>query len=84
VADSSSEGLQGTEQYETLIGETKASRTITESFKNDGSQWATEPNVGRVADGVPNRVDRLKGLGNAIVPQVIHQIGLAIAKEEGL
>jgi DNA (cytosine-5)-methyltransferase 1 len=31
--------------------------------------WRTEPNVGRVADGVPDRVDRLRGLGNAIVPQ---------------
>ncbi len=32
--------------------------------------WAVEPNVGRVAHGIPKRVDRLKGLGNAIVPQV--------------
>ena len=32
--------------------------------------WDFEPNVGRVAHGIPNRVDRLKGLGNAIVPQV--------------
>ena len=32
--------------------------------------WTTEPSVGRVANGIPNRVDRLKGLGNAIVPQV--------------
>jgi len=38
------------------------------------SWWATEPNVGRVAHGVPNRVDRLRGLGNAIVPQVAYQI----------
>ena len=30
--------------------------------------WATEPNVGRVANGVSNRVHRLKGLGNAQVP----------------
>ena len=36
--------------------------------------WATEPDVGRVAYGVSNRVDRLKGLGNAIVPQVAFQI----------
>jgi len=33
-------------------------------------QWVPEPNVDRVADGVPDRVDRLRGLGNAVVPQV--------------
>ena len=32
--------------------------------------WSTEPDVGRLAHGIPNRVDRLKGLGNAIVPQI--------------
>jgi DNA (cytosine-5)-methyltransferase 1 len=35
-----------------------------------GEYWAVEPFVGRVANGIPNRVDRLKCLGNAIVPQV--------------
>ena len=38
------------------------------------SYWETEPAVGRVVDGIPNRVDRLKGLGNAIVPQVAYEI----------
>lgn len=33
-------------------------------------QWETEPNVGRVAHWVPNRMDRLRGLGNAVVPQI--------------
>jgi DNA (cytosine-5)-methyltransferase 1 len=37
--------------------------------------WADEPRVGRMADGVPNRVDRLKGLGNAVVPQMAELIG---------
>jgi DNA (cytosine-5)-methyltransferase 1 len=41
----------------------------------NSSQWAIEPNVGRVANGIPNRVDRLKGLGNAVVPQVAEWIG---------
>ncbi len=37
--------------------------------------WAIEPDVGRVAHGVPSRVDRLRGLGNAVVPQVAELIG---------
>jgi DNA (cytosine-5)-methyltransferase 1 len=32
--------------------------------------WDVEPAVGRVAHGVPSRVDRLRCLGNAVVPQV--------------
>ena len=41
-------------------------------------QWETEPAVGRVAYGVPTRVDRLRCLGNAVVPQVAEVIGRAI------
>ena len=33
--------------------------------------WAIEPALGRVANGVPHRVDRLKCLGNAVVPQCV-------------
>ena len=40
-----------------------------------GSWWAVEPDVGRVANGVPRRVDRLRCLGNAVVPQVAEFIG---------
>ena len=36
--------------------------------------WVCEPAVDRVADGIPARVDRLKCLGNAIVPQVAHYV----------
>jgi len=46
------------------------------------SRWEPEPRVGRVADGVPNRVDRLKALGNAVVPQIVEQIGRAIIEAE--
>jgi DNA (cytosine-5)-methyltransferase 1 len=45
------------------------------------SQWATEPDVGRVAHGIPARVDRLRGLGNAVVPQVAEWIGLRIVQQ---
>jgi len=47
-------------------------------------EWPAEPRVGRVANGIPNRVDRIKGLGNAVVPQLIQAIGelvLAADKE---
>jgi DNA (cytosine-5)-methyltransferase 1 len=40
-----------------------------------GGWWRTEPDVGRVAHGVPARVDRLRALGNAVVPQVVEVIG---------
>lgn len=44
----------------------------------NGGWWSAEPNVGRVADGVPKRVDRLRCLGNAVVPQIPELIGRAI------
>jgi DNA (cytosine-5)-methyltransferase 1 len=34
--------------------------------------------VGRVAHGVPGRVDRLKQLGNSVVPQIPEMLGNAI------
>ena len=44
--------------------------------------WDVEPSVGRVAHGIPRRVDRLRGLGNAIVPQIAQRIGETIRKIE--
>ena len=49
-----------------------------------GGEWPAESNVCRVVDGIPNRVDRIKSLGNAVVPQLIQAIGelvLAADKE---
>ena len=40
--------------------------------------WADQPDVARVAYGVPGRVDRIKGLGNSVVPLIVERIGRAI------
>ena len=48
-----------------------------------GGPWSIEPGVGRVAYGVSNRMDRLRGLGNAVVPQVSAVIGRVIVELDG-
>jgi DNA (cytosine-5)-methyltransferase 1 len=40
--------------------------------------WKVEPPVGRVVDGLPNRVPQLRALGNSIIPQIAQEIGNAI------
>jgi DNA (cytosine-5)-methyltransferase 1 len=84
VAYTSSEGLQGRTINPTINkGRAKKSQLGNEGSRvyTDEGVWFAEPNVGRVAHGIPKRVDRLKGLGNAIVPQLAMQIGLAIKAE---
>ena len=49
---------------------------------HNGGKWRTEPGVGRVVNGLPHRVDRLKCLGNAVVPQQFYPIFQAIADVE--
>ena len=82
VADSDDEGSQGgihrgeNSERQSFDGHSGRSRSTHRQPEQDF--WAVEPDVGRVAHGIPRRVDRLKGLGNAIVPQISMQIGLAI------
>ncbi len=45
-------------------------------------KWPDEPDIGRVAIGVKNRANRLKALGNAVVPQIPEMIGRAILRAE--
>jgi len=44
----------------------------------DEQQWFAQSGMGRVSNGVRNRVDRLRCLGNAVVPQVVEALGRAI------
>ena len=41
----------------------------TAGMHSPWADWPSESGILRVADGVPNRVDRIKALGNAVVPQ---------------
>ena len=49
-----------------------------------GEAWRTEPNVGRVAYGVPAGMERLRELGNAVIPQIPQIIGEAIMAHHNL
>lgn len=52
------------------------------SSSDGGTWWPAEPDVGRVVDGTPHRVDRLRCLGNAVVPQQFYPFFAAIAEVE--
>jgi len=68
VADSSTQRLQNEDARTNRQGTyTKFAR---ENSRRTGETWSVEPDVGRVAHGVPSRVDRLKCPGNAIIPQI--------------
>ena len=76
VADPDSAGLQRRNSGE--LRECSCERSSRESSASEPAAaaiWKSEPGLGRVADGVPRRVDRLKSLGNAVVPQVAEFIG---------
>ena len=65
-----------------ITGSSERAKTMADTNCERGQEtlgwWDVEPDVGRVAHGVPQRVDRLKGLGNAIVPQIAMRIGQTI------
>lgn len=56
VANTNGQRLEGSRRKES-----------TQYRSSKSGWWAVEPNVGRVANGVPARVDRLRALGNAVV-----------------
>jgi DNA (cytosine-5)-methyltransferase 1 len=49
-------------------GQPHSPKRKREVSTGNGNWWTAEPNVGRVADGVASRVDRLKAIGNGQVP----------------
>lgn len=68
LANSSHKGLE-----ERLTWETEKQQTTIRSGGDGGNgrrpkDWSTEPRIRRVGHGIPMRVDRIKRLGNAVVP----------------
>jgi DNA (cytosine-5)-methyltransferase 1 len=82
MANASGARLQGSGNVGSQAGGRQEARQPLLSSALDGRQWCAEPAVGRVADGVPYRVDRLRTLGNAVVPQIPEIIGRAILEAE--
>jgi DNA (cytosine-5)-methyltransferase 1 len=76
VADAERDGLERPGQSAL----TRQDATVLRRRPPEPGRWAPEPAVGRVADGVPARVDRLRGLGNAVVPQVGEYVGRMITE----
>ena len=68
------------EEKRSLTGKHNGTNSTGRNTKESKGYWTVEPELGRVANGIPNRVDRLKGLGNAIVPQVAELIMNKIKK----
>ena len=72
VANTNGEGSQ-------RYGSEYELRKSQEERKTSWSRWwDIEPNVGRVAHGIPKRVDSLKGLGNSLIPQIPYYLGTVI------
>ena len=76
VSNSNNERLEGRQDTRGVkeSGKKRKQQPKRQSKSHGGNYWSTEPSVGRLAHGVPNRVDRLKGLGNAIVPQIAEML----------
>jgi len=79
VADTNTRLGNGENEEIQSRGQTSDSSSARETSQG---WWSVEPNVGRVAHGIPGRVHRLKGLGNSIVPQIVEEIGKALIKAE--
>jgi len=86
MADTNVEGRQGRihrgqnkewESQQRYFGRNSATHGQQEQ-----NWWDIEPELGRVAHGIPNRVDRLKGLGNSLVPQIPYFIAQSILQVE--
>ena len=86
LSNSNNERLQGLNS-EPILQEQKLGLITNKDDEGRETWWQTQSRICRIPDGVSTRVDRnrnnrLKSLGNSIVPQIVRQLGLAILQAE--
>lgn len=76
----------GNDQYgragNVQVGRVRRQEAVKEDSLSRGIEWEPEPAICRVVNGIPNRMDRLRGLGNALVPQAAEFLGRMIVQVE--
>jgi DNA (cytosine-5)-methyltransferase 1 len=82
VADTNCKRGCGGDSERQNAKDARQSPILTRRHARRMGAWDVEPDVGRVANGVPSRSHRLKCLGNAVVPQIPELIGRAIMEAE--
>lgn len=91
LADSIGKGLQGGNKsrkdaseiiarQESAHGSVRQQSGLSDMDGNRGEMWPPEPRLGRVVDGCANRVDRIRLLGNGVVPQTAAQAWLTLTE----
>lgn len=85
MADAQGERVEGRGSAGLAVASLSAGEGVSGRDRSGSGahHWEVEPDVGRVADGVPDRLDRLRTLGNALVPQIAEWIGRRIIQWEG-
>ena len=78
VANTNKKRLQRSKETRDVKGKGQDREEYIARCSKGEDQWAVEPDVGRVANGVPRRVDRLRALGNGVVPQVAYKVARMI------
>jgi len=71
MADSKSQRVQGlwSSGQQESQAHVQSVLPVCESERPFQADWETEPRMDRVVDGCPSRVDRIRMLGNGVVPQ---------------
>ena len=81
VSNANDGHAQGVEpgRYDPIVGPESLERSLRLSTGTGAGRhtWAIEPDVGRLAHGIPDRVGQLKAYGNAVVPQIPELLGRA-------